>query len=128
MDEDGRRLALITCTPGDDFQIDYSFDLKGELKTLRITVPFEEAEIPSISSIYWAAFIYENEIHDLFEIDFPGLALDYGGNFYRIISKPPWRKTGQESSLKPPPGEEAKEEEKKSPPTPEEHGDTGDKG
>ena len=112
MDKGGWRLVQINCTPGDAFQIDYSFDLKGDLKTLRMTVPFEEAEIPSISSIYWAAFTYENEIHDLFGIKVTGIALDYGGNFYRIASKPPWRETGEETPPKTPPRKDSGEEKK----------------
>ena len=94
MKDGGYRLVQIGCTPRDVFQMDYSFDRGGEFKNLRLMVPREEAKIPSITGIYWAAFTYENEIHDLFEIEFPGLALDYGGNFYRTAAKPPREDSG----------------------------------
>ena len=38
--------------------------------------------VDSISEIYPESFVFENETHDLFGIDFDGLVLDYGGEFY----------------------------------------------
>jgi ech hydrogenase subunit D len=39
-------------------------------------------------------FTYENEMHDLFGIKFPGLVLDFGGNFYRKAASTPFSNMG----------------------------------
>jgi ech hydrogenase subunit D len=38
--------------------------------------------VPSITSVYWCAFAYENEMHDLFNVKVEGNAVDFGGKFY----------------------------------------------
>ena len=89
MREDGYRLVQIGCTPLEGFQLDYSFDREGKFIDLRFTIPREDPELPSVTGIYLCAFTYENELHDLFGIEVTGIAIDYGGNFYRIKTKPP---------------------------------------
>ena len=44
----------------------------------------------SITGIYWAAFIYENEMQDLFGVKFKHMALNYGGNFFKVSQPTPW--------------------------------------
>lgn len=81
--DDGYRLVQISCAQeGEHFQITYSFSLDLVLSHLRILVT-PDAEIPSISRIYLPAFVYENEIADLFGISFSMLAIDYKGTFIR---------------------------------------------
>jgi len=93
----GYRLGQMCCSAaGDGFEIMYSFD-KGDhvLLNLKLQVP-ESMELISITSVYWSAFIYENEIHDLFGISFKHLALDYGGHFFKISEPTPWNPPKQE--------------------------------
>ena len=87
---EGYRLVQIGCTRLDVFQIDYTFDKDYRFLNLRVLVPVDKAEIPSITGIYWCAFTYENEIHDLFGIKVKNLNIDYGGNFYRIAVEAPF--------------------------------------
>jgi ech hydrogenase subunit D len=68
----------------------YSFEKDETLKNLKVCVDDKTPELQSITGIYWAAFIYENEMHDLFGIAFKNLALDYGGHFFKIASETPW--------------------------------------
>lgn len=91
-------LAQIGCTKTDVLEINYSFDKDFNFVNLRITVPSIDIEIPSISSIYWAAFIYENEMSDLFGIKIKGKAIDYKGNFYRTTVKYPFNPQDQVSA------------------------------
>lgn len=78
------RLVQIGATPaGETLELNYSFDRSGELLNLRVTVPATGARVPSISGVYWCAFIYENELHDLFRVQIDGIAVDYHGKFYR---------------------------------------------
>lgn len=59
--------------------ITYHFDKNYEMVNYRIKVP-KGAQIPSISGIYFSAAIVENEIKELFGVDFLGMVVDYGGH------------------------------------------------
>lgn len=88
------RLVQIGCTKLDVFEINYTFDKDYKFLNLRVHIPMEGAALPSISGVYFCAFTYENEIHDLFGIQINGLALDYGGKFYRINTEAPFKNIG----------------------------------
>jgi ech hydrogenase subunit D len=97
----GYRLAQICATRlGDKIELTYSFDLDLELKNLRVDLSAQGARIPSISNLYWCAFIYENEIHDLFDVAVDNLAVDFQGNFYQTAVKYPFG-SPKAPSLKP---------------------------
>lgn len=57
---------------------------------LRISI-LPDTEIVSISDIYGPAFLYENEIHDLFGIPIKMITMDYHGNLYRIKKEAPFK-------------------------------------
>jgi ech hydrogenase subunit D len=84
----GYRLVQIGCTKLPEYlEINYSFDQDYHFVNLKIKVVDLEIEVPSVSNIYWSAFLYENEIHDLFGVKFKDIAVDYRGNFYRTSVK-----------------------------------------
>jgi len=87
---EGYRLVQIGCsTLADAYEITYSFDRHYLLRNLRITLaPSEELE--SISVIYPGAFLYENEIHDLFGVSIRHIAVDYLGTLYRTALMTPF--------------------------------------
>jgi ech hydrogenase subunit D len=90
---DGKRLVQIGCTKiGDDFEIIYVYDKDYKLTSYRITVK-QADEIPSISSVYFGAFVYENEIHDLYGIHVTGINIDFKGTFYKTTIKHPFSVT-----------------------------------
>ncbi|HXX55988.1 MAG TPA: NADH-quinone oxidoreductase subunit C [Methanoregula sp.] len=87
MRTEGYRLVQIGCAKiGDTYEINYSFDKDRKFLNLRITVA-PGTEIPSISGIYWGAFVYENEIFDLYGITVTGINIDFKGTFYRTAVK-----------------------------------------
>ncbi len=89
----GYRLAAISCVKvGDLYEINYSFDKEYELVNLRITVA-AETEVPSITGMYWGAFVYENEMHDLFGILVRGMNIDFKGTFIKTAIKYPFSVT-----------------------------------
>ena len=49
----------------------------------------EESEVPSIQGLYFAAFSYENETHDLFGVHFTNMQLDFGGHFFNVAEESP---------------------------------------
>ncbi|MBF0569931.1 MAG: NADH-quinone oxidoreductase subunit C [Candidatus Omnitrophica bacterium] len=84
MKDQGQRIVQICCTKlPDRLELQYSFDKDYEFTSFRITMPNADAPVPSISGVYLSAFLYENEIHDLFGIQIDGIAVDYKGKFYR---------------------------------------------
>ncbi|HXX35093.1 MAG TPA: NADH-quinone oxidoreductase subunit C [Thermodesulfobacteriota bacterium] len=87
---EGYRLVQIGCTTLESaYELNYSFDKDYRFKNLRMTVAPGE-EVPSISVIYPNAFLYENEIHDLFGIVVKDIAIDYAGSLYRTAIKTPF--------------------------------------
>ncbi len=105
----GYRLVQICCTTGaGSYDMNYSFDRDYQFKNLRFTVKPGE-EVPSISGIYWSAFLNENEIHDLFGVPVTNMVIDYQGTLYstripapfKFVEKPAAPK---ESGAQPPQG------------------------
>jgi len=91
--KDGNRLVQIGCTKiGDDFEIIYVYDKDYRLTNYRITVK-QDTEVPSISAVYFGAFVYENEIHDLYGIRVKGINIDFAGTFYKTAVKHPFSVT-----------------------------------
>ena len=86
----GYRLVQINATKvGDLYEINYSFDKDYKFENIRITIPID-MEVPSISGMYWGAFIYENEMHDLFGIQVKGINIDYKGNLIQTTIRYPF--------------------------------------
>ena len=101
---EGYRLVQIHCTAVDTgFELNYSFDRDYQFTNMRLVID-RDAEVQSISRIYWNAFLYENEISDLFGVKIKNIVLDYHGGFYQTATKAPFSK---------PPQKENKPEEKK---------------
>ena len=89
--DQGWRLVQIGVTSlGELYEVNYSFDRDMAFKNLRLHVPSKGARLPSVSGIYWCAFLYENEIHDLFGITFDGLVLDFKGGLYTTAIPTPF--------------------------------------
>jgi ech hydrogenase subunit D len=87
---EGYRLVQIGCTTlPDAYELTYSFDREYRFRSLRITVAPGE-EVPSISVIYPNAFLYENEIHDLFGVAITHISVDYKGTLYRTALGTPF--------------------------------------
>src|ERR1035438_2398061 len=92
--KEGYRLVQIGATRlPEHVELTYSFDLESRLANLRFQVLAEGATLPSISSIYWCAFLYENELHDLFNVQVDGMAVDFHGHLYETTVKFPFGST-----------------------------------
>lgn len=89
--EQGWRLAQIGATRlGELVEINYSFDRDLVFRNLRVQIPATALRLPSVSGVYWCAFLYENELHDLFGITFEGLVLDFKGTLYTTAIPAPF--------------------------------------
>lgn len=119
----GYRLVTLSCTELDATAVDilYHFDKGLGLKHLRLTAA-KTIPVPSISPVFFAALLVENEIQDFFGLQFEGLVVDYRGTLYleEESLKMPFcrfsiRTTGKEEQ---PPAEPAQEPSLTSPAAP----------
>ncbi len=87
----GYRLVQMCATrTAEGFEITYSFAKGYLLKNYRVEIA-EDTEIMSISNIYAPAFLYENEIHDLFGIKINLMKIDYNGTLYKTATETPFK-------------------------------------
>ena len=80
---EGYKFITLSCMEIDAGHVEilYHFDRDLRLKHFRLSVPRERV-IPSISHVYLAAFLVENEIQDFFNVRFSGLAIDFNRTLY----------------------------------------------
>ncbi len=79
--QDGYRFVTMTCCDrGESHDILYHFDKNYQLKHLRVTLP-KGTELPSVSAIFFAALLVENEMKDLMGVSVSGMAIDFQGRF-----------------------------------------------
>ncbi|NTU89471.1 MAG: NADH-quinone oxidoreductase subunit C [Actinobacteria bacterium] len=90
-DTDARFMNLHASTLDNAVDLTYSFTTDEEFTENYHVIVGEGITVPSISSIFLAAFFYENEVHDLFGVDFEGIAIDFGGNFYQVSIEAPMK-------------------------------------
>ncbi len=74
---------------GESYELLYTFGKGYDIKHIK-TVVSPGDHVPSITDIFPAAFLYENEIHDLFGIDIEGINHDYRGGLYRTAVEAPF--------------------------------------
>ena len=65
------------------YELSYTFGRDYELITLRLVID-EAEEVPTITNIYQAAFLYENEMAELFGVKIRMISVDYHDTLYRI--------------------------------------------
>ncbi len=67
----------------------YSFMKDGALENFKVEGVTKDDVVPSITGEFLAAFVFENEAHDLFGVNIKDIAIDFGGNFYALSQKEP---------------------------------------
>lgn len=87
---DGWRFVQMLCVNTDDgIDMIYSFMKDGLLKNYEIKGVRKGTTVPSVTDQFLAAFVFENEAHDLFGVDIRDIAIDFGGHFYALAQKEP---------------------------------------
>ncbi len=90
--KDYRFVQICATTLEDSCELLYAFIASdatdGCITGLIVNVP-DGAPVPSITELYPAAFVFENETHDLFGIEIYGINLDFQGEFYKVSQKFP---------------------------------------
>lgn len=83
------QLAAETTAAGMDLFYTFYDEVNDKAVTLVIYDIDESSEVPSIQNMYFTAFSYENETHDLFGVHFVNMKLDFGGHFFNVAMDSP---------------------------------------
>ena len=75
------------------YELSYSFaeEETCQYETLRVVVELD-TEVPSITEFYPYAFLYENEMKELFGVKIQMIIVDYQDKLYRIKEETPFLK------------------------------------
>ncbi|HTX72401.1 MAG TPA: NADH-quinone oxidoreductase subunit C [Rectinemataceae bacterium] len=79
-----RLVQIMAVSQADHTELNYSFGLGMQYKIIRLRVD-PGVEVPSITSVFVAAYLYENEIRDLFGIKIERIAVDWLGKVYDVV-------------------------------------------
>lgn len=74
----------------DTYEILYTFGRAYDIRNLRLLVHGAD-RVSSITSIYEVAYLYENEIHDLYGIEIDMMNYDFNGKLFRTVIPTPFR-------------------------------------
>lgn len=72
------------------YELSYTFGKDYDWLTYRLVID-EAEEIPSITTIYESAFLYENEMAELFGVKIKMISVDYRDKLYRIDDETPMK-------------------------------------
>jgi len=86
-----RLVQMMGISGTEGVELDYSFGLGHEMIVLRFPVAPGES-VPSITSIYAGAYLYENEIRDLFGVDIQRISVDWLGKVFDTAGDRPFNK------------------------------------
>ena len=86
-----RFVQMAAETTAQGMELFYTFydEVNDNAITLDIYDIDETSEVPSIQNMYFTAFSYENETHDLFGVKFVNMKLDFGGHFFNVAVDSP---------------------------------------
>lgn len=65
-----------------DVDLYYSFMKDGVTRNYRVAGVTKDQAVPSITDLFLAAFVFENEARELFGVDMRDIAIDFAGNMY----------------------------------------------
>ncbi len=84
-----RLVQILAVSTASGTEMTYSFANGFDFKNVRCEVAKGET-LASITPVWRGAFLYENEIRDLFGVNIENISVDYKGNFYTVAKKEPF--------------------------------------
>ena len=73
----------------DGVDLFYSFMKDGTIENLKVVAVQPDQPVPSVTDLFLAAFVFENEARELFGIDMRDIAIDFAGAMYApALSEP----------------------------------------
>ena len=80
--EGWRFIQTLAVNTDDGIDLYYSFMKDGRIENLRIQGVQKDQPVPSITDLFFAAFVFENEARELFGVDMRDIAIDFAGAMY----------------------------------------------
>ena len=87
--EGWRFVQILAVNTEAGIDLEYSFMKDGKLVNSKIEGVQKTDVVPSISDDFLEAFVFENEIHELFGVQISDIAIDFEGNFYDLAQNEP---------------------------------------
>ena len=87
--EGWRFVQILAVNTEAGIDLEYSFMKDGHLVNSKIEGVQKSDVVPSISDDFLEAFVFENEIHELFGVQISDIAIDFEGNFYDLAQNEP---------------------------------------
>lgn len=79
-----RLVQILAVSLPEGVELSYAFGFAAEMTVLRFVAP-TGSPVPSLTPVYAAAFLYENEIRDLFHVSIEGVVPDWMGKTYDVV-------------------------------------------
>lgn len=73
----------------DGIDLYYSFMLDGRIENYSVKGVKEDDAVPSVTDLFLAAFVFENEARELFGVDMHDIAIDFAGKMYAPAENTP---------------------------------------
>ncbi|NPD31423.1 NADH-quinone oxidoreductase subunit C [Eggerthellaceae bacterium zg-1084] len=88
--DEGWRLSNVHAALDEDgTSVYYTYERGGTFENLHVAGITASDSLPSITDVYFSAFVFENETRELFGVDIRDIALDFGGNLYTLGESEP---------------------------------------
>jgi ech hydrogenase subunit D len=94
--QNGWRLTQILATHRGGSELLYTLEREYAMQNLRVELD-EGTVVDSVTSVYPYAYLYENEMKDLFGVKVRGLSVDFGGYLYTTAIPTPFREAQEEA-------------------------------
>jgi ech hydrogenase subunit D len=95
--QNGWRLTQILATHRGGSELLYTLERDYDMQNLRVPLA-EGTVVDSVTSVYPYAYLYENEMKDLFGVEVRGLNVDFGGHLYTTAVPTPFREPAGEEA------------------------------
>lgn len=82
---------LAVSTKKGGYELLYTFAKDYETLNFRLAIE-ENTIVPSITPVYGCAFLYENEIAELFGVNIEGIQVSYERKLYKLDVETPFKK------------------------------------
>ena len=88
-EEGWRFVQILAVNTEDGIDLEYTFMKDGHIVNSKIEGVQKNEVVPSITEDFLEAFVFENEIHELFGVQISDIAIDFEGNFYDLAQNEP---------------------------------------
>ncbi|MEI6385710.1 MAG: NADH-quinone oxidoreductase subunit C [Spirochaetota bacterium] len=86
-----RLVQILGISTDATIELSYSFGLRHEMRVFRFNAA-PEVSVPSITPAFPGAYLYENELRDLFGVEIQCISVDWLGKVYGVAAMHPFRK------------------------------------